>query len=800
MRKIILMVFVMVLISVGIGGQDIAINPLIVTSVVSVENNLKSLDSNKQHIYLQSEDASKSYGQYLGIARQYISFGSEFPKGSILILEFQQNNNPYLKSKEDFIINYKDLNGDLKQVKISWPEMYIKNSPHYKLYVAEDGSTYWKENKDLDINNPTFEDAVKEGGEEEKEEIKQETKEKPKKEEKKESSEFINEDFICADFDDNGVIGFSDYLEFAKVYGTKEGDNKWDGEVDLNKDKVINFADFLEFSRGFGKGCERKVEKLGFELVDIELDSRDYLRVYFKYNGETSDVANKFFYYELVVPDTSFSSEGRRGFITQISQAFLDNIDPHESPLFSYLISDQQVDEILERYPDGKIPFYIKLRFGETKKDLAFHDKGETLYEELYTFYMSLDSQIQLINLDEFNEINLENWKVRVIREGENIKVAVFVYDILRKSGTLKIGRTLTENYANHKLSFQITNFDESTDTLYYRIMLRETDNCNCLKTQICINKRCELTNQKRKYGYLYVYESDQTYNPKWKIEAEDIISKLSSGIESITDGKVKVDFDILGEYKTDLLCWNPAVANIEYKLNFCPKCTPILTRLPGSKFRFSGQNLYDVTITQINCDKCSVSTEGLNTKILLSCDLPALHKDSTTYLRKLKQIASKDLGFDLTYYDDIFVIYGRFGRVDPNRNDRNLYYACGNVEGVIGGWSSLEFSENSLLFNGVTDCEKIHSGLKTKYDAPGWQIGVHEILHEFGAVDIYDTGLTFGLSSRKEIALNIDPRAEESVMGDRKRTCVDPFNCNEEETEFLYLDEYNKGLMGIWD
>ena len=50
-----------------------------------------------------------------------------------------------------------------------------------------------------------------------------------------------------ADFDDDGEVGFSDFLEFARAFNT---DN---AAFDLDGSGLVDFQDFLEFARNFGK-------------------------------------------------------------------------------------------------------------------------------------------------------------------------------------------------------------------------------------------------------------------------------------------------------------------------------------------------------------------------------------------------------------------------------------------------------------------------------------------------------------------------------------------------------------------
>ena len=55
------------------------------------------------------------------------------------------------------------------------------------------------------------------------------------------------------DFDGDGTIGFGDFVIFAGVFGSSEGDEKYDAKYDLNGDGEIGFSDFVIFAQAFGK-------------------------------------------------------------------------------------------------------------------------------------------------------------------------------------------------------------------------------------------------------------------------------------------------------------------------------------------------------------------------------------------------------------------------------------------------------------------------------------------------------------------------------------------------------------------
>ena len=55
-----------------------------------------------------------------------------------------------------------------------------------------------------------------------------------------------------ADFDGDGTVGFSDFVQFAGKFGLSEGDDGYDARFDLDGNGAIGFSDFLIFANAFG--------------------------------------------------------------------------------------------------------------------------------------------------------------------------------------------------------------------------------------------------------------------------------------------------------------------------------------------------------------------------------------------------------------------------------------------------------------------------------------------------------------------------------------------------------------------
>ena len=62
-----------------------------------------------------------------------------------------------------------------------------------------------------------------------------------------------------ADFDDDGVVGFTDFLLFVDVFGSREGQENYDAKYDLDGNGEISFSDFLIFVDNFGEKISPQV-------------------------------------------------------------------------------------------------------------------------------------------------------------------------------------------------------------------------------------------------------------------------------------------------------------------------------------------------------------------------------------------------------------------------------------------------------------------------------------------------------------------------------------------------------------
>ena len=57
-----------------------------------------------------------------------------------------------------------------------------------------------------------------------------------------------------ADFNDDGSVGFADFVLFAQHFGLREGETGFDARFDLDEDGAVGFSDFVKFANAFGQG------------------------------------------------------------------------------------------------------------------------------------------------------------------------------------------------------------------------------------------------------------------------------------------------------------------------------------------------------------------------------------------------------------------------------------------------------------------------------------------------------------------------------------------------------------------
>ena len=73
------------------------------------------------------------------------------------------------------------------------------------------------------------------------------------------------------DFDEDGLVGFADFLQFAGRFGAVRGDETYEDRFDLDGDGSIGFPDFLIFAGNFGKASPYAGDENDVHIPDANL-------------------------------------------------------------------------------------------------------------------------------------------------------------------------------------------------------------------------------------------------------------------------------------------------------------------------------------------------------------------------------------------------------------------------------------------------------------------------------------------------------------------------------------------------
>ncbi len=142
-----------------------------------------------------------------------------------------------------------------------------------------------------------------------------------------------------------------------------------------------------------------------------------------------------------------------------------------------------------------------------------------------------------------------------------------------------------------------------------------------------------------------------------------------------------------------------------------------------------------------------------------------------------IKEKMEKELWFKKEDYDWIYIIYWNLWSL-KDTEEHFMDYKCSHVATLIKAWSNLMMSENSLIKpqNYFIDCSHHENASHAFwfYQDIWWHDMVHEVLHRFWAADVYETWLALWYKSDREKALELDSKADESIMWNNHRSCMD--------------------------
>jgi YVTN family beta-propeller protein len=190
-----------------------------------------------------------------------------------------------------------------------------------------------------------------------------------------------------ADFDDDGVVGFSDFLLFARSFSAREGEAAYDARMDLNGDGAIDFSDFVSFGAAYGVRSDAATStRYAVYVLDPLLggaaifDSESYLLSdYLRFRGPTGIAVS-------ADEQTIFVSEGFGLFAINANHEALFSI-PTESQGRIVLSPDERFAYVTEERHDRLVVLDLVARVpvdtisvGQRPIDVAILPNGKKLY------------------------------------------------------------------------------------------------------------------------------------------------------------------------------------------------------------------------------------------------------------------------------------------------------------------------------------------------------------------------------------------------------------------------------------
>ncbi len=275
-----------------------------------------------------------------------------------------------------------------------------------------------------------------------------------------------------------------------------------------------------------------------------------------------------------------------------------------------------------------------------------------------------------------------------------------------------------------------------------------------------------------------------------------------------------------MGEYRANNLCWNPAKVAFERDNPTFPgtfeKRLRLYTEMPGSWIEVVDNDVYfpksDVILWS-DCppDRCEEHSKP---------DFPDLKFFRAECISKQHALLKNDLNWitplidtlksnnlDLSNYDYKILVMGKSGPIIPQDGEREKYHFCTTAMHRIVGYNAgaIVMSENGLKMPSYYFCEGPYSGGGTPdtiFKMPGWQGITHEVLHAFGACDVYEAGIGTTTCRNEALKLESAEEVDKSIMANgwagycgRHKS---KYSCTIEDAEKIYLDRYNRIKLGL--
>ncbi len=322
------------------------------------------------------------------------------------------------------------------------------------------------------------------------------------------------------------------------------------------------------------------------------------------------------------------------------------------------------------------------------------------------------------------------------------------------------------------------------------------------------------------KIGIVYISESDQTYNPNWRVDLYPYKKKIENALGDIFSKKDKIFVvDFLGDFMANDLCWNPSkIAFIQEKYRnpgSIEKGWKI--QMPGSALAKNGDYscLYtrrvtlwsDYDSTRMEEFKDPNHYEFPNVQCFkIKCDQRhyTLSLNNSSWIEHLlNNLKSAD--FDFSNYDYRVIVLGNAGPIIPQTGEKEKQF-FDNVmtTGDVMGYYYDDGSSGGVIVmteNGLRIPSYYHSAGEdvtfTKIFMPGWQQVVHEILHSFGAVDVYEFDWVKNPNRIEALKLEPESEVDKSIMANGWSGYCNVYEsvhlCTAQDTEKIYLDKFNR-------
>lgn len=323
------------------------------------------------------------------------------------------------------------------------------------------------------------------------------------------------------------------------------------------------------------------------------------------------------------------------------------------------------------------------------------------------------------------------------------------------------------------------------------------------------------------KIGVVYVSESNQTYNPNWRTDLYPLKSKIENALNAIFEQKGrKFTLDFLGEFESKDLYWNPSRIAFIQENSLAPSSLERgwLMEMPGSRLlRVPAENNAVClpkrrAILWSNCpaSRCEEFSDSRPDFADSQCfkaksygrNFPLNTLDSSWINPLLSTLTSSNI--NLSNYDYRIIVLGKAGPIIPQTGEYEKNLRCNTIiSQEAQGYASLVnnvivMTENGLQIPAYYKCPDY-----IRMDASGWQQIIHEILHGFGAVDVYEQPLFLGahesIQGQRNEAIKLEPESEvdKSIMAHGWAGYCNKYgatySCKQEDLEKIYIDKYNR-------